>query len=273
MGDPDAVLWTLHDKLKKKRLRATDLFKSIDASGDGSISAAELRAALNDMGIKLPDQEFGMLMSRIDKDGSGDVSLREFDRALNQAGRLASKKKPEKRKQGLTKDDLDEFRQIFFLCKQLCRAREQDEPNPQLVEVDETGGISADELEQLLETVGLKLQKKEIDQIVREIDIDGNGEIDFQEFCNSMTSKIHVNHSPDTVAKAFKAFARSAPDGLIRVKDLKNAMMTYMYRDLTEDQVDELLLDYQDTFITIPGHEEKYFNYQAFVDLMSFEGP
>mmetsp|Transcript_67319 Transcript_67319/g.156286 ORF Transcript_67319/g.156286 Transcript_67319/m.156286 type:complete len:278 (+) Transcript_67319:292-1125(+) len=268
MADADEVLRSLGEKLKRRRMRATDLFKTMDTGGNGAISGQDLRAGLADVGFKVTDQEFAAIMSKMDRDGGGDVSVKDFEKCLRYAERMPLKKK-DKRKQGMTAEDKEEFRQIFCLFKQLCRAREQEDMDPDLVEWDESGGISVDELEQLLETVGLKLKKMELESIAREIDTDGNGEIDFQEFCDCMTKKIQVDYSPDEIAKSFKAFARNAPEGMIRVQDLRNALTTYMHKELIDAEVDELLLHYKDNFVRIPGQEVEYFDYQDYIDLMT----
>lgn len=249
-----------------------DLFKTIDADGGGSISAQELRAGLIEFGLKASDQEFAAVMAKMDKDGGGDVSLKEFEKAIRYAEKLPVVKKKEKRKPGgMTTEDKEEFRQIFCLFKQLCRAREQGQQDvdPDLVEWDESGGISVEELEQLLETVGMKLNKLELDAIIREIDSDGNGQIDFQEFCDCMTKKIQVDFTPEEIGKSFKSFARNAPEGMIKVTDLRNALTTYMHKDLVDAEVDELLLHYADSFVRLPGQDTEYFNYQDYIDLMS----
>merc|ERR1712232_968714 len=138
-----------------------------------------------------------------------------------------------------------------------------------LVDWDDSGTISVDELEQLLETVGLRLEAHELDAMVREIDLDGNGEIDFEEFCQTMQRKIQVEYPPEEIAKSFKAFAHNAPEGMIRVQDLSNALKTYMHRELVESEVDELILHYKDCFVKVPGSDQEYFNYQDYIDLMS----
>jgi len=274
----DDAMRLLVRKLKEKRIRAVELFKSIDDSGDGTITADELRHGLHKLGLELQDAEFGAVMGRIDKDGGGEVSLKEFERAMKAAEKLPPKKKEHKhdenkRKQGLTAEDKEEFRQIFCPFKQLSQARQNsngDVANISIVDWNDSGGISVNDLEMLLETVGMKLTHEELQVMIREIDKDGNGEIDFQEFCETMTKKIELDHSPEEVAASFKAFAKKSPDGQIRVKDLKNALTTYLHRDvISEAEIDELLGNYRDCFVTLPGSDEDYFNYQDYVDLMT----
>lgn len=272
--DADEILRQLVAVLKKRRMRASDLFKKIDASGDGTLEGPELREGLRALGLETTDEEFQVVMMKLDKDGGGDVSLKEFDRALKAAEKLGPKKKAEskdKKKQGLTDDDKEEFRQIFCLFKQLCRQRASeatDEPI-QLVKWDDSGTIKVEELETLLESVGLHVEQEDLENVISDIDLDGNGEIDFFEFCSSMTKKIQVDCPPEEIQKSFKAFARNAPDGLIRVHDLREAMKTYMHKDVIDSEVDALLHHYKDCFFKPAGSNQEYFNYQDYIDLMS----
>jgi len=269
----DDILRSIADKLKKKKQRPVDLFKQTDASSDAMLSATELRSELANIGYKPSDKEFHILLLRIDPDGTGEVCVKEFDRAIKSVERLSTKQSkdpPAKKRQGLSAEDKEEFRQIFCLFKQLCRARGRGEDGGiELVEWDDSGSISVDELETLLETVGLRLDPSQLEIMVKEIDLDGNGEIDFSEFCETMTKKIQVDYQPDEIAKSFKAFAKNAPEGMIRVSDLRNALKTYMHKDLIDAEVDALLLHYTDCYVKLPGQEHEYFNYQDYVDLMT----
>merc|ERR1711924_141708 len=116
---------------------------------------------------------------------------------------------------------------------------------------------------------GMKLRPDDIQNMIADLDKDHSGAIDFDEFCGAMASEIQVDHEPDEITRCFKAFARNAPDGFIRVEDLRNALTTYMHKDLTVNDVHDLLQHYQDCFVKLPGHEADFFNYQDYIDLMS----
>jgi calmodulin len=51
---------------------------------------------------------------------------------------------------------------------------------------DGNGMISSDELRQIMDNLGEKLSKEEVDEMVKEADIDGDGQINYQEFVNMM---------------------------------------------------------------------------------------
>eukprot|EP00435_Cladocopium_sp_Y103_P069913 s1156_g34.t1 len=309
------LMKSVAELLKKKRLRASDLFKKIDASGDGNVTGEELRMGLHDLGFKLTDADLTSIMAVIDKDGGGEVSVKEFDRAMRAAEKLPSKKERQAmqeekvtKKRGITEEDKEEFSympetdgqgrdgqmrkrlfgllfwQIFCLFKQLSQARSAagSDSNVSLAEWNETGTIghlscgrhgaqglaqgrrrrsgdasggSGVETEPFADGASFKQQ----DAMIGEIDMDGNGEIDFTEFCNSMARRMQIDYEPEDVTAAFKAFARNAPDGMIRVHDLREALRTYMHAEVSDSQVEELLQHYKECFVSSPDSNWEFF--------------
>jgi len=231
-----------------------------------------LRAALGNIGLKPEPDQFAALVARLGSDRSGTVGLKELEKALRQADRKqpaapASRKSVGKPAKTLLKsEDKEEFRQIFGLFKQLCRAGGPGEP--ELVDWDESGGIAVDELEQLLETVGLNLTKAEMDVILKDLDKNNDGKIVFEELCSVMTDQIQVGYSCQEISSAFASFKKSSPDGLIKVKDLRESLKAHMHNDMIDAEVDELVLHYKDFFVKPPGSNEEHFNFQDYINLM-----
>lgn len=91
-SDAEELMKSVSELLKRKRLRASDLFKKIDSSGDGTVTGEELRMGLHDLGFKLSLADLASIMAVIDKDGGGEVSVKEFDRAMRAAEKLPSKR-------------------------------------------------------------------------------------------------------------------------------------------------------------------------------------
>jgi len=83
------VLQMVRDKIEEGKYRTIDLFRKIDDSGDGQISATELRGGLLKMGVRMTAKEFRLLLQIVDRDGSGEVSLKELDRGLKAVERRA----------------------------------------------------------------------------------------------------------------------------------------------------------------------------------------
>ena len=64
------------------------------------------------------------------------------------------------------------------------------------VDEDKGGSISPQELGSLMETLGLKPNQEELDAMIREIDEDGNGEIEFDEFVQVRTRPPPCRRAP-----------------------------------------------------------------------------
>merc|ERR1712010_57764 len=88
---------------------------------------------------------------------------------------------------GLSEEELSEFREIF-----------------NLVDSDGSGEISREELGELISTLGLKASQEELDRMIDEIDKDGDGTIDFNEFCSVMSHRVSQTYTPEEVKHAFK---------------------------------------------------------------------
>jgi len=269
----DSMLVAIAGLLKKKRIRSSDLFRTINSSGDCQATVEELRVALGDLGLKPKPDQFSALVARLDSDRSGKVSFKELERALRQADKRQSvtpssrKDRKVPSKSTLMKKDKEEFRQIFCLFKQLCRTGGSEEP--ELVDWDESGNIAVDELEQLLETVGLKLTNSELDVVLKDLDKNNDGSVDFEEFCSSMTEQIQLDYNHEEISSAFASFQRTSPEGLIKVADLREALKTHLYQEMIDAEVDELIFQYKDCFVRLPGSGEEYFNFQDYINLMA----
>jgi Ca2+-binding EF-hand superfamily protein len=59
----------------------------------------------------------------------------------------------------------------------------------QVFDKDNDGYISAAELRHVLTNIGEKLSDEEVDEMIREADIDGDGQINYEEFVKMMISK------------------------------------------------------------------------------------
>ena len=140
----------------------------------------------------------------------------------------------------LTEEELAEFQEIF-----------------NLVDLDKGGTISKDELKQLMNTLGLKPTQEELNQMVDEIDADGNGEIDFDEFVT--VSRVNT-YTPTQVKAAFKVFERDCPQGYVSMSALEQALTTYGTEKLS-------LTDAQEFYIE--PDENGLINYVEFVNMMT----
>ncbi|XP_042436443.1 calmodulin-like protein 11 [Zingiber officinale] len=132
-----------------------EAFCLFDKDGDGCITMQELTTVIKSLGQNPSDEELQEMMREVDSDGSGTIEFGEF---LN----LMARKMKES-------DGEDELREAF-----------------KVFDKDQDGYISAMELMNVMVTLGEKLTEEEVDQMIREADLDGDGQVNYEEFVRMM---------------------------------------------------------------------------------------
>ena len=74
---------------------------------------------------------------------------------------------------------------------------------------DKSGYISTDELLAVLRAIGQNPTEDELNTLIMEVDIDGNGNIDFQEFVDMMRKKTTDIDIEADIRDAFRIFDRN----------------------------------------------------------------
>jgi calmodulin len=110
-----------------------------------------------------------------------------------------------------------------------------------LVDRDGGGSITAAELGELMDTLGIDASPQEIEAMIKEIDQDGNGDIDFEEFVAVMSRKVNATYTPAQVKGAFRVFESNTPAGHVRAEALIRALTTYGKDKLTQEQAEDLV--------------------------------
>ena len=129
----------------------------------------------------------------------------------------------------------------------------------ELIDKNADGEITLDELEKLYENLGDKLNKAEIQDMINEVDLEGNGSITFEGFKGLMDRKFRDEDIEEELIETFKKFDQDN-NGLIGPEDVFNLLQSFG-QDITineaEDMVKNVDLD-QDGFV----------NYQEFVKMI-----
>lgn len=93
----------------------------------------------------------------------------------------------------------------------------------EIFDKDKDGYITIKELGDLLKALDVAPTEAELTDIINEVDIDGNGNIDFKEFISLMARKMRDTDNEEELIEAFKIFDRDG-NGLISEEELKQVM-------------------------------------------------
>ena len=124
---------------------------------------------------------------------------------------------------------------------------------------DKDGKISGKELANAMFSMGQNPTDDEINEMMREVDLNQDGKIDFDEFMILMTNNSPETQAEEEVINAFRVFDKEG-NGLIASSELKHIMMTIgdkMSEEEAEEMVNEADID-----------EDGMINYEEFVRMM-----
>lgn len=132
---------------------------------------------MRSLGQNPTEAELQDMVNEVDADGNGTIDFPEF------LTMMARKMKDT--------DSEEEIKEAF-----------------KVFDKDGNGYISAAELRHVMTNLGEKLSDAEVDEMIREADVDGDGQINYEEFVRMMISKVCLPHS-DTWFKCLLPILRS----------------------------------------------------------------
>jgi len=133
-------------------------FSLFDKDKDGHVTQKELRIVFDTLGQNPSDEELQDMINEVDKDGNGEMEFTEF--CVLMSKRMESK------------EDSQTLRKAF-----------------EVLDLDGSGEIEREELRKVLEgfsRAGEHLSDDEIESLIKEADVDGDGQISFDEFVKVM---------------------------------------------------------------------------------------
>lgn len=145
----------------------------------------------------------------------------------------------------LTEEQLTEFKEAFMLFDK-----------------NGDGSISTSELGSVMRSLGQNPTHTELNDIIREVDADGDGRIDFSEFITMMVKKMKDTGGEDEIHEAFKVFDKDG-NGFISGAELR-AVMANLGEDVTDKEVNEMIRE-------ADKDGDGQVNYQEFVQMMKTE--
>ncbi|KAF9793202.1 calmodulin-like protein [Thelephora terrestris] len=133
-----------------------EAFEMFDEDGNGTITPAELGKLMKGvLGSEIPKGEIEAIIKSVDADNSGTIDFDEF---------LTLMSDPK-----FHDPTRDESREVF-----------------EMFDKDGSGNISVSELKEAFRNLGEKLSDDQLDAILREADLDGDGLIDYEEFLSML---------------------------------------------------------------------------------------
>ncbi|XP_076449599.1 neo-calmodulin-like isoform X2 [Babylonia areolata] len=152
------------EKYSQSQIRELrEAFRLFDKDGDGSISTDELGTVMRNLGQFPSLDELNTMLKEIDIDGDGTFSFEEFVQVMANMGGLNEQSE---------EDEEEELRQAF-----------------RVFDKSGCGYITPSDLRAVLQNIGEDLTEEEIDEMIAEVDIDGDGRIDFEEFIACMRTE------------------------------------------------------------------------------------
>lgn len=140
--------------LEEQKQEIFEVFTLFDLNEDGYIDYHELKVALKALGFTLSKSELLNIFENSTNDNNNNKYLLNYDDFFIVAGKLI-----------LNRDPLDEIKRAFRLFND-----------------DNTNGITLKNLKRVAKELGENLTDEEMKAMIDEFDLDGDGEINEQEF-------------------------------------------------------------------------------------------
>ncbi|KAK4321416.1 hypothetical protein Pmani_007771 [Petrolisthes manimaculis] len=134
-------------------------FDSFDTDGKGYITPETVGVILRMMGVKISEKNLQEVIAETDEDGSGELEFEEFVE-------LAAKFLIEEDEEALK----EELREAF-----------------RIYDKEGNGYITTSVLKEILRELDNRLTEEDLEGIIEEVDEDGSGTLDFDEFMEMMS--------------------------------------------------------------------------------------
>ncbi|EDW31270.1 GL11049 [Drosophila persimilis] len=150
----------IEDELTKEQIELLrNAFNAFDPEKNGYINTAMVGTILSMLGHQLDDATLADIIAEVDEDGSGQIEFEEFTT-------LAARFLVEEDAEAMMQELKEAFR---------------------LYDKEGNGYITTGVLREILRELDDKLTNDDLDMMIEEIDSDGSGTVDFDEFMEVMT--------------------------------------------------------------------------------------
>ena len=149
----------MFDNLPKNKIdEYKKIFNSHSKDQDWSVNTSELANIFKSINIDASDEEIKEIIDKLDLENKTEINYEEFLSIINQKDK-----------------DVDEEEEVLKAFK--------------VFDKEGNGLININELKHIMLTVGKNLSEPEINDMLKEADIDGDGYINYEEFVRSLMTK------------------------------------------------------------------------------------
>lgn len=134
---------------------AKNAFQQLDKRGEDKIRVGDIMTAMKKIGYNIGAEWLENMEEDIDQDGTGFISFEEFIELT--------------RKKIQSDEDERELKEIF-----------------RVLDKEKKGEIHTNELRWILKSLGDDLTEDDIDDMIADVDTDGSGWVDYEEFAKLM---------------------------------------------------------------------------------------
>ncbi|XP_048259366.1 calmodulin-like protein 12 [Haliotis rufescens] len=189
-----------------------EAFAVFDKDQNGYISAAELRHVMTNLGERLTDDEVEEMIREADMDGNGLIKYQYQILWCLVVARMSEKQKAE-------------YQEAF-----------------DLFDKDGDGTITTAELGDVIRSLGGEVTESQLADIVKEVDTNKNGKIEFIEFATMMADTVEEQQSDSEMLRAFKVFDKDN-NGFISKSELRQVMVSLEGHKVTEQEINEMIIE------------------------------
>lgn len=106
---------------------------------------------------------------------------------------------------------------------------------------DDSGEVDAKELKQVMKTLGMDATNEQIKEMIKSVDVDQSGMIEFEEFANMMARRFLIQDGQIELDQAFKLFD-SDGSGYVSIEEMRTLLMAVGGEEaLTEREMTALI--------------------------------
>ncbi|KAK9466200.1 cell division control protein 31 [Lipomyces arxii] len=142
---------TKKDLTEEQRHEIEEAFRLFDMDGDGKIDYHELKVSMRALGFDSKKSEVLDILRENERNDPGFISYEAFFRVMSE--------------KIMARDPIDEIKRAFALFDE-----------------DQTGKISLRDLRKIAKELNENLEEEELEAMINEFDLDGDGEINLEEF-------------------------------------------------------------------------------------------